>query len=329
MWPVIGHEWAVELLSRSMQTGRVGHAYLFAGAPRIGKTTLALAFAQALNCTADEPPCGSCRSCQLTAQGIHPDVSTVRPVDERIKIEAIRDLQRTLALAPVEGRYRVCIITHFDLATPSAANCLLKTLEEPPPRVILLLTADRPEALLPTIVSRCQVLNLRPLSTEHIADALRDRGVEEERTQLLSHLSQGRIGWAIAAAQDESVLIQREQMIAELATLTEGGYVERFAWAERLAKNPELIADTLETFGSWWRDVLILASGSEARIVNLDHRARLEKWAARYGVKTAYRVLRAIHETGEAIARNANLRLALEVLTLSLPHESEGTRASP
>ena len=137
MWPVIGHEWAVELLDRSIRTDRVSHAYLFVGPSQIGKTTLAKVFARALLCQGQDVPCGACRACRLVQADRHPDVHLVAPVKDRIKIEEIRDLQRTVALSPVEGVYRVCVISRFDVATPSAANCLLKTLEEPPERVIL------------------------------------------------------------------------------------------------------------------------------------------------------------------------------------------------
>jgi DNA polymerase-3 subunit delta' len=318
VWPIIGHEWVVELLSRSVQADNTSHAYLFTGPSQIGKTSLAKAFAQLVQCRGVDPPCGDCRSCILVQADRHPDVLMISPEEGRIKIEAIRELQRTVALTAVESGHRVCIISHVDLATPAAANCLLKTLEEPPPRVILVLTADREDMLLPTIVSRCQVLSLRLLSTERTVQALQQRGVDLERARLIGHLARGRIGWALHVSQDERVLGERNQVLDQIEELSTGTYVRRFHWAEQLSKKPDQVPFVLEILTSWWHDVLVLTSESGVQITNIDRQAQLCEWAQRYDVFTAKQVLRSIRETGWRLEHNANLRLALEVLALDM-----------
>jgi DNA polymerase-3 subunit delta' len=319
VWPIYGHRWAVELLARSVETQRLSHAYLFVGPAQIGKRTLAKMFTQAILCDAERTPCGACRACRLVGADRHPDVHVVDPEKGSIKIEAIRNMQHAVALSPVEGRYRVCVISQFDRATPSAANALLKTLEEPPSTVILLLTANRAESLLPTIVSRCQVFGLRPLPLAQIVAALQSRGLDEDQARVLGHLAQGRIGWALAAAQDERVLEQRDQVLESIVAAAHGSYTERFAWVEALSKRPDQVPDTLDTLTSWWRDVLLLTSSSTTPITNVDQEAVLVEWAVRHDVDTAQRALRAIRDTAWRLERNANLRLALEVLMLDLP----------
>jgi len=241
------------------------------------------------------------------------------PEGDRIKIEAIRELQQSLSLSPVEGDYRLCIIRQMDVATPSAANCLLKTLEEPPQRVILILTASGIEALLPTIVSRCQVLSLRLVEMGRIVAALQERGVGCERARLLASLAQGRVGWAIEASQDESVLARREEVLEKVLGLEGASYQARFVWADQLSRNVDQVPYVLYVLSSWWHDVLGLASGSGIQVTNLDRKSALEEWAARYGVDGAQQVLRSIRDTRWRLEHNANRRLALEVLMLDLP----------
>jgi len=320
MWQVVGHKWAVDLLNRALASGRVAHAYLLTGPPQIGKKSLALNFAQALNCLDEERPCGQCLACRKIAHGSHPDVQLIEGEGGSLKIDQMRTLQHEAALSPLEGRWKVYIIRQMEQATAEAANCLLKTLEEPPAHVILLLTASQADALLPTIVSRCQVLNLRPLANETVQRALQERwGVDAERARLLARLSGGRLGWAVAASQNDTILARREKHLDEMMELLSQGQVERLGYAQQLSRNPEAAPELLHLWLSWWRDLLLAASDSSAGIINIDREDALRAQAQRYSLGQVRDFVEALRAAAWRLEHNANTRLTLEVLTLSLP----------
>ncbi len=318
---VVGHEWAVDLLLNGLALGRVSHATLIVGPPNIGKTTVARVFAQALNCTGNQPvPCGGCLSCRKVISGNHPDVRILDAPDQSLKIGQVRELQRQLALSPQEGHWRVAVLCDFERATVEASNALLKTLEEPPGQVVLVLTATEADALLPTIVSRCQVLSLRPLSTSVVREALCSRwGADPQQAELLAHLSGSRLGWAVRALEDDALLAQRNEHLDNLASLMSKGRVERLAYAAHLSHHPALVREILAWWLGWWRDVLLLASGSQISVTNLDRERILRQQARQVTVRQAQRVVAQTRSTIRNIDRNVNLRLALEVLLLSLP----------
>jgi DNA polymerase-3 subunit delta' len=320
MWQVVGHEWAVELLERSLVNGRTAHAYLLLGLPQIGKTTLALNFAQALNCLGEGKPCGQCRSCRKIAHGSHPDVRVIEAINRTIRIDQIRAMQREVALSPHEGRWKVYVIRQMERATTEAANCLLKTLEEPPSQVILMLTASDMDQLLPTIVSRCQVLNLRPPSVLLTQKALEERWeIDPDRARLLARLSGGRLGWAVRASEGKAILRKREKRLNEMIELVGQGRVERLRYAQHLSQSPDGLRDVLDLWLSWWRDLLLIEGESSTEVTNMDREATLRSQAQGYSLTQVRDFIEALRTAVWQLEHNTNTRLTLEVLMLSLP----------
>jgi DNA polymerase-3 subunit delta' len=332
MWSVVGHPWAVDFLKQSLLSERLAHAYLLLGPAHIGKVALALELAKALNCLAEETarPCGECLSCQKVDHSTHPDVRVIHPEGGSTKIDQIRQLQREIMLTPHEGRYRVAILSDFDQATVEASNCLLKTLEEPPPQVVLCLTAPVASRLLPTIVSRCQVVYLRPLPLELVESSLVQRwGLDQEKAALLAHLSGGRLGWAVRAHREPTVLQRRSNSLNALVQLLNSPRVPRFTYAEKTARAAGAVPDILEDWLSWWRDLLLTIEGNDQDVTNLDRREEIAKHATQYTVRQVHGAMQAIRAAQEQLDSNSNLRLTLEVLLLSFPlppHGSSGVQ---
>lgn len=324
-WDLIGHEWAVDLLKEHIRRERLRHAYLLTGPLGAGRRTLALRFAKAINC--EQPPspgeaCGSCRACRGIERMQHPDLSVVQaePPGGTLKVEQVRELQHSLSLAPYEARYRIALLLNFEQAHPSAANALLKTLEEPPPQVILLLTAESPESLLPTIVSRCETLRLRPSPLEAVAGGLAKRWeLEPEQARLLAHISAGRAGYALRLSQEPELLERRRERLDELSRLLGASRAERFAYVDAQYKDKESLRETLIFWLSFWRDVLIRSTGANSPLANLDREAEVEALAARVGFEPARRAVASLQRTLSLLDVNINTRLAFEVLMLDLP----------
>lgn len=326
-WGLVGHDWAVSSLSRDLAVGHIRHAYLFLGPAGIGRRTLAQAFAQALLC-GDAPPCPDNRCCTLVAHNTHPDLTLLTPEvsgrfikSAKISVDAVRELIYNVSLKPVESQRRVAIVLNFEAAQAAAANALLKTLEEPPDDTVLILTAEREEQLLPTITSRCERLLLRPLPVRLVKQALVTRWQRpDDEATLLAHLSGGRLGWAVNMAQDPDALARRQNYLTELNDLLSQTRVAQFAYAEKLAEDREKLAEALELWQSWWRDVLLQASGSTSPLVNIDCLDQTAAAARRYTVEDVTAMLQAVRQARQQLDQNANARLTLEVLLLSLPN---------
>jgi DNA polymerase III subunit delta' len=324
-WDILGHEWAVSLLKEHIAQGGLRHAYLLTGPQGVGRRTLALRMAQALNClqppTPGEP-CGTCRICKQIGRMEHPDlaVEQAEQVGGILKVDQIRDLQRSLSLAPYDARYRVALLLRFEEANPNAANALLKTLEEPPPQVIMMVTADSPESLLPTIVSRCEVVRLRPLPLEQVRqDLQRNWGLPEEEAKLLAHISGGRPGYALHLHQEPERMAQRISWLEEHNQMLSANRVQRFAYAETLAKDKDTLRSVLLVWISLWRDVLLCAAGSSSPLANLDRADEIGVIADRFGVEAAHQTIARLEHTLDLLDRNANTRLTAEVMLLDLP----------
>lgn len=323
-WNLVGHEWAVDMLKKHMINDTTRHAYLFAGPPGLGRRTLALRFAQALNCQKPvEPgvPCGECRDCKQIAAMQHADLSVVQAESEggTLKVDQIREARRTLVLKPYQARFRVALFLRFHEANDNAANALLKTLEEAPSYAVLILTADNPEQLLPTIVSRCEVLRLRPLKIEEVHKALENRGVEAGQAKLVAHISGGRFGYALQMVEDEALLSGRAERLNDLQNLISASRVEKFAYADKLSKDKESMRQTILIWLSYWRDVMLRSARAETPLVNVDRDLEIEDLAGRMDLSAARQVVRRLEDALEKMEKNVNSRLLAEVLLLDLP----------
>ncbi len=324
-WNLLGHDWAVDMLKQHLLRGAARHAYLFSGPPGLGRRTLALRFAQALNCPqpiAPGEPCGTCRDCRQIEAGRHPDLSIVQAESEggTLKVEGVREVRRLLALKPYQAKYRVALFLRFQEANDSASNALLKTLEEAPAHVVLMLTADTPEQLLPTIVSRCETLRLRPLKIEDVQGELERRGIESSQARLIAHISGGRPGYALRLAGDPALLEARQARLDDLQRLLSASRVEKFEYAEKLSRDKESMRQALLVWLSYWRDVLLCASGASAPIANLDRQAEIEALSGQLHLSRARQQAQNIEVSIERLERNVNPRLLAEVLLLDWPH---------
>jgi len=334
MWQVIGQARAVSLLQRSLEKGVVAHAYLFVGPPHVGKMTLAINLAQALNCESDKPPCGECASCLKIASNKHADVQIISLTQNKdsaetkprveISIDQIRQMQHAANLPPFEGRYKVFIIDQAERLSNEAANCLLKTLEEPVAKVIFILLTTNDSLLPATVVSRCQRLELPPVAATEVEAALNSGwGIEPQKAKLLARLCHGCLGWAVSAALDDDLLKLRDQRIDRLLDIVDADCEERFAYATQLAtqfgQNRGVVQEELDLWLDWWRDLLLVKAGCRDIITNVDLKARLIEMAMSYSLAQIRSIISSIQAAIKQLGQNANPRLVLEVLMIDIP----------
>jgi DNA polymerase-3 subunit delta' len=336
------------MLGRALHEDRLAHAYLFVGPNQIGKATAARELAMALNCGGEDPPCHRCRQCHLIDAGRHPDVELVgvgglcEEPDHRdhrtdgskdIRICQVRRLERLLSRAPFEGRCRVVIIDPADALNVEAANAFLKTLEEPPASVVLVLVTSREEALPPTVRSRCRRVPFRLMAVADVERALVEGwSVTPEKAGALARLSGGRLGWAVSALEDEGLLSARESVLEDVQRLAGASLSERFAYAGRLGYlfprgERETVFAALDLWEEWWRDLLLVGAGCGEQAVNTDHLDKLTEESRKYKVRAVVRFLDALSRARQQLEDNVNPLLALEVLMLELPTPALGKEA--
>jgi DNA polymerase-3 subunit delta' len=297
----------------------------------VGRRSLALHFAQALSCPNPAAPgeaCGKCKTCQQIERMQYTDLAVIQAEKEggTLKVEQIRAVRHSLVLKPYQGKYRVALFLRFQEANPNAANALLKTLEEAPAHVILILTADTSEQLLPTITSRCEILRLRPLPLETVETFLKDRQVEPASARLLAHISGGRPGYALHLMEDKDALEFRAKRLDEMQTLIQSTRHERFAYAEKLtsrkkkdAEAEERFRETLLLWLSFWRDVLLRVTGSTSPLTNVDYTGSVDALAAKLTLPQVRKLVSDSQEAIEKLERNVNARLLAEVTLLDWP----------
>ena len=328
-WNLLGHETAIRFLQVHSQPENVRHAYLITGAEGVGRETMALAFVKALNCL--NPPskgcfCGQCQPCRQIEAQAYPDLAILRVAEgaRELKIEQVRAMQQSLALAPYQSKYRVVLIPDFQRATLGASNALLKSLEEPPARAILILTADARESLLETIASRCEVVRLRPMPIKDLAKELQaSHGLSEEESRKLAQLSGGRAGTALNYLHDEDLLEKYNSALEQLEEILSLNLRGRLKFVEKLQRAKGQARDTysflIATWLTFWRDVLICSEASEVPLVNLGLENLVRRTAAELSLQGVADILKKHEEALTMLDQYVNPRLILENLLLNMP----------
>jgi DNA polymerase III subunit delta' len=338
MWEVFGQERAVSLLQHGLDSSKLAHAYLFSGPAGVGKMTLAKNLAQALNCEAAERPCLKCPSCVKIGEMHHADVQVIGLLQKKddteakvISIDQVEGMQHDANLPPFEGKHKVFIFENAELLSIEAANRFLKTLEEPVANVTFILLTVNDKLLPQTVISRCQRLELAPMSlAAETAALIEKKGLEPQRARLLAGLSHGCPEWAIDAINDDSLLEQRNEELEHLLGIIRADYGERFVYvgqlAARFSQDRGAVYRVLDLWRDFWRDLMLQKIGCDDMIINIDHKAELVEMAPiASGLGEIKGVIDSIQSCGEHLRQNANTRLALEVLMLDIPINKGGS----
>ncbi len=319
-WEAIkGQDRVITLLRRAIERKRLPHAYLFLGPEGVGKKLVALTLARVLNCAeAGTDSCGHCSSCHKVSKGLHPDVVLLEPQESgSIKIEQIRRLQQEIAYKPFEGRYKIWIIDRAEKLTLQAANCLLKTLEEPPAHSLLILVAAQAAALLPTVVSRCQQVNFLRLNPPVLRELLLAQGVAPEALELGMALAEGGLA-RVSQEQLEEFWARREEFLEYLQG-RRSEFSDVFALGDRLGKQKEQIERLIQLLNLWYRDLLLLKLGlGKDLLINQDKFDQLSQQIEGLGLCSIQQRLGLIQQSFSALRYNANPRLVLEEVFLQL-----------
>lgn len=352
---VVGQEEAVRVLRGAVASGHVAHAYLFYGPPGTGKSFVAQLFARALNCDRDGDACDACPSCVRALHGNHPDIRTLSPGTEKgenVGIQQMREMRADVHLRPRIGRRKVYIVPEADRLSPPACHTVLKTLEEPPPYVTIVLIAPDLAEVLPTVISRCQLIRFTPEPVETVREALIARGIPEETAALAAAYTEGRVGAAITFAQSKAALAARAKVLDILASLPAADRRVALRLAEDLVRLGESAAkdsarstaseplgepetqpeeppeaqpakyglrSVIDAALSWYRDLLVAKHlGRAGPIRNVDRIQDLLSAADRASAHKLQDALDFLIYSGYCIERNANPRLVMEQVVLTL-----------
>lgn len=324
---IIGHKDVVEHLTTALELNKVSHAYILNGEKGCGKRTLARTFAKALQCEGEGvKPCGKCASCRRTDNNNHPDIMEV--LHEKPNTVSVNDVREKIvadvAIRPYSSRYKVYIVPDCEKMNQEAQNALLKTLEEPPEYVVILLLTTNAEAFLPTILSRCVLLTMKPVTSNLVSDYLmKTVQIPDYQADVCVSFAQGNIGKAVRLATSEQF---SEIMAAALHLVThvrEMDIAEITAAVKGVTDFKMEIGDFLDLCALWYRDVLYFKATHDANgILFKEHVRMLREQTNRSSYEGLENILTGIGNAKKRLTANVNFELTMELLFLLIKENS-------
>lgn len=317
----------LKMLKNSIKKGRLAHAYLFEGMRGTGKKDVSLLLSKSLFCTHPVDgyiPCEACHNCRRINSGNHPDIHIVEPDGASIKKQQIQSLQEEFAKTGVESKKKVYTIVHADRMTVNAANSLLKFLEEPTSETTAILLTEQAQKILPTILSRCQIVTFKQLSSDQLIQKLVERGVSEKKAPIIAQLTNN-LDEGLALSNDEW-FAQAQKIVLKLYEVLRKNPLEALVslqedWFLHF-KDKEQYDQGLDLLLLVLKDLLYIQLGKQNQVVYLDERDRLEQFALQTSAKRLANQMTAILNAKRRLHANMNPQLLLEQLVLQLQEGS-------
>ena len=320
---IIGHDRVKDHLQKAIEYHKVSHAYILAGEEGMGRKTLAKAFAMTLLCErSDKEPCMQCHACRQILSGNHPDVIWVtheKPAS--IGVDDIRtQINDTIYIKPYSSSYKIYMVDEADKMTVQAQNALLKTIEEPPSYAVIILMTTNQEVFLPTILSRCIQLNLRPLKNHVVSDYLTETmGVPEEKANIYAAFARGNLGKAIHLASSEEFSLLFRQVLTLLKNIKEMDIAMLLDSIKKLQEDNLDLYECLDFMQLWYRDILMFKVTKDINMLVFKEEysvvSRLCQKSSYEGLET---ILNAIEKAKTRLDANVNTDLALELMLLTM-----------
>ncbi len=325
---IIGHESIIQHLQNAIRSGKVSHAYIFHGEAGMGKKLLADAFACALQCEeGGAAACGRCKSCMQAASGNHPDIIRVTHEKASIGVDDIRlQINGDIQIKPYSSPYKIYIIEDGDKLTEAAQNALLKTMEEPPEYAVLLLLVSNITVLLPTILSRCVQLNLKPVDKAAIKEFLMLRHqIPDYKAEMAAAFSSGNVGKAIKYATSGDFEKMKEDVLHILKYIDEMELHEIISGLKVLTANKPVIEDYIDLMMLWYRDVVMYkATMDPDLLLYREERSFIKQQANVRSYDNIDKIINAMEKAKIRLRANVNFDIAIELMLLTIKENSNG-----
>ncbi|TAH72777.1 MAG: DNA polymerase III subunit delta' [Anaerolineaceae bacterium] len=325
---IIGHEGIIKHLQNAISAEKISHAYIFHGEEGMGKKSLALAFAKTLQCMENRShPCNSCKSCKQSDSGNHPDILWITNEKASIGVDDIRtQVNADIQVMPYQSPYKIYIIDSADKMTENAQNALLKTIEEPPEYAIVLLLACSTQNLLPTILSRCVVLDLKPIDRQLIKEYLmKKHQIPDYVAEIAADFSGGNVGKAIKYASSDDFESKKEDIFHILRYIDDMEIHEVISGIKTISENKSSINDYIDLMMLWFRDVLMLKATNDPNLLLFkDEYQIIKKQVKIRSYDEIDNIIKAIEEAKAKLKANVNLDITVELMLLSIKENYNG-----